>query len=60
VDANVLLDVATGDPEWGEWSASALAPMQPVPTWICSPATAPTSYFPTVTVLAPATGSADR
>lgn len=25
VDTNVLLDVATIDPAWGEWSASALA-----------------------------------
>jgi len=25
VDSNVLLDVATGDPNWGEWSARALA-----------------------------------
>ena len=25
VDSNVLLDVATDDPEWGEWSARALA-----------------------------------
>ncbi len=24
VDSNVLLDVATEDPEWGEWSARAL------------------------------------
>ena len=24
VDSNVLLDVATEDPRWGEWSASAL------------------------------------
>ncbi len=25
VDSNVLLDVATEDPRWGEWSSSALA-----------------------------------
>ncbi len=25
VDSNVLLDIATSDPRWGEWSASALA-----------------------------------
>lgn len=25
VDANVLIDVATDSPRWGEWSASALA-----------------------------------
>ena len=25
VDSNVLLDVATGDPAWGDWSARALA-----------------------------------
>jgi hypothetical protein len=25
VDSNVLLDVATSDPEWSDWSASALA-----------------------------------
>jgi predicted nucleic acid-binding protein len=25
VDSNVLLDVLTGDPTWGEWSTSALA-----------------------------------
>lgn len=25
VDSNVLLDVATGDPEWGAWSSAALA-----------------------------------
>jgi predicted nucleic acid-binding protein len=25
VDSNVLLDVATNDPAWGEWSARALA-----------------------------------
>ena len=24
VDSNVILDVVTEDPEWGEWSASAL------------------------------------
>jgi predicted nucleic acid-binding protein len=27
VDSNVLLDIATNDPIWGEWSASALAEM---------------------------------
>jgi predicted nucleic acid-binding protein len=25
VDTNVILDVSTNDPRWGEWSASALA-----------------------------------
>jgi predicted nucleic acid-binding protein len=25
VDSNVLLDIATGDPAWSEWSAEALA-----------------------------------
>jgi hypothetical protein len=25
VDSNVLLDVATNDPNWGEWSARTLA-----------------------------------
>jgi predicted nucleic acid-binding protein len=25
VDSNVLLDVATNDPAWGDWSATALA-----------------------------------
>ena len=25
VDSNVLLDVLTADPAWGEWSAAALA-----------------------------------
>ena len=25
VDSNVILDVVTDDPEWGEWSADALA-----------------------------------
>ena len=25
VDANVILDVATDDPQWGEWSAGQLA-----------------------------------
>lgn len=25
IDSNVLLDVATGDPNWGEWSTRALA-----------------------------------
>ena len=25
VDSNVLLDVATNDPEWAEWSADALS-----------------------------------
>ena len=25
VDSNVLIDVATNDPAWGEWSANALA-----------------------------------
>ena len=25
VDSNILLDVATGDPNWGEWSARILA-----------------------------------
>jgi predicted nucleic acid-binding protein len=24
VDSNVLLDIATADPQWGEWSAAAL------------------------------------
>ncbi|MDQ1901857.1 type II toxin-antitoxin system VapC family toxin [Paracoccus sp. WLY502] len=24
VDANVLIDISTGDPEWAEWSADAL------------------------------------
>ena len=25
VDSNILLDVATNDPDWGDWSAAALA-----------------------------------
>ncbi|MGH3545873.1 MAG: type II toxin-antitoxin system VapC family toxin [Mycobacteriales bacterium] len=25
VDSNIIIDVATGDPRWGEWSAGALA-----------------------------------
>jgi hypothetical protein len=25
VDSNVLLDIATGDPDWSDWSRAALA-----------------------------------
>ena len=37
VDSNVLLDVATNDPSWGEWSARALAEVAEHTTLIINP-----------------------
>jgi predicted nucleic acid-binding protein len=37
VDSNVLLDVATGDKVWGEWSATALAEMAEHSTLVINP-----------------------
>jgi predicted nucleic acid-binding protein len=37
VDSNVLLDVATNDPNWGEWSATALAEVAEHTTLIINP-----------------------
>ena len=37
VDSNVLLDVATNDPNWGEWSARALAEVAEHATLIINP-----------------------
>jgi predicted nucleic acid-binding protein len=37
VDSNVLLDVATDDPNWGEWSASALAEVAEHTTLMINP-----------------------
>ena len=37
VDSNVLLDIATNDPGWGEWSANALADAVEHTTLIINP-----------------------
>jgi predicted nucleic acid-binding protein len=37
VDSNVLLDVATNDPVWGDWSARALAEVAEHTTLIINP-----------------------
>lgn len=37
VDSNVLLDVATNDPAWGDWSAHALAEVAEHTTLIINP-----------------------
>jgi len=37
VDSNVLLDVATGDPNWSEWSARALAEVAEHTTLLINP-----------------------
>ena len=37
VDSNVLLDVATNDPGWGDWSARALAEVAEHTTLIINP-----------------------
>ena len=37
VDSNVLLDVATNDPSWGEWSARALAEVAEHATLVIDP-----------------------
>jgi hypothetical protein len=37
VDSNVLLDVATNDPNWGEWSARALAEVAEHATLVIDP-----------------------
>jgi predicted nucleic acid-binding protein len=37
VDSNVLLDVATNDPAWGDWSARALAQAAEYATLIINP-----------------------
>ncbi len=37
VDSNVLLDVATNDPEWGDWSARALAEVAERTTLVINP-----------------------
>ena len=37
VDSNVLLDVATNDPNWGEWSARVLAEVAEHATLIVNP-----------------------
>jgi predicted nucleic acid-binding protein len=37
VDSNVLLDVATNDPDWGDWSARALAEVAEHTTLIVNP-----------------------
>ena len=37
VDSNILLDVATNDPSWGEWSARALAEVAEHTTLIINP-----------------------
>jgi predicted nucleic acid-binding protein len=37
VDSNVLLDVATNDPNWGEWSARALAEVAEHATLVINP-----------------------
>ena len=37
VDSNVLLDIATNDPKWAEWSAGALAECADCTTLIISP-----------------------
>ncbi len=37
MDSNVLLDVATNDPEWSDWSRSALAECTELTTLILNP-----------------------
>ena len=37
VDSNILLDVATNDPNWGDWSARALAKVAEHTTLIINP-----------------------
>ena len=37
VDSNILLDVATNDPSWGDWSASALAEIAEQTTLFINP-----------------------
>jgi predicted nucleic acid-binding protein len=37
VDSNVLLDVATDDPNWGQWSARALAEVAEHTTLMINP-----------------------
>ncbi len=37
VDSNVLLDVLTGDPEWSEWSETALAKCADSATLVINP-----------------------
>jgi predicted nucleic acid-binding protein len=37
IDANVLIDIATEDPEWGEWSAAALASVGRGPRRVINP-----------------------
>jgi predicted nucleic acid-binding protein len=37
VDSNVLLDIATNDPNWGEWSARALAEVAEQTTLVINP-----------------------
>ncbi|MGH9667194.1 MAG: DNA-binding protein, partial [Bryobacteraceae bacterium] len=37
VDSNILLDVATSDPNWSEWSASALAEAAEHATLVINP-----------------------
>ncbi len=37
VDSNVLLDVLTGDPEWGEWSEETLAKCADSATLVINP-----------------------
>jgi predicted nucleic acid-binding protein len=37
VDSNILLDIATNDPAWGEWSAGALAETAEHATLIVNP-----------------------
>ena len=37
MDSNVLLDIATNDPEWGDWSARALAEVAEHMTLIINP-----------------------
>ena len=37
VDSNVLLDVATNDPDWGEWSVGALAEVAERSTLMINP-----------------------
>jgi len=37
VDSNVLLDIATNDPNWGEWSATALSQVAEYAILVISP-----------------------
>jgi predicted nucleic acid-binding protein len=48
VDSNVLLDIATNDPTWGDWSARALAESAEHVTLVVNPivyAEVPIGYF---------------